>query len=157
MSYTTCSAIDQAIEGPPAVLLGTGEKCYLPLAPSQTVPIVGGPQGGFHIWVALRSTGLGDEVLAKMRVLDKADDGAITLVDPIERMVELCAVGEGWHEAARLFAQLDAYTPEEVEPFVGRTIKLGLSLKNPAAASASAEVTLMLGSVIQWTDNELDD
>jgi len=156
-SYATCSAVDGAAEELPAALLGTGDKCYVPLESNDTVPIIGGPQGGFHIWVALRSAGLGDEVIASYRVLDTADDSAITLSDPIERIVELCPIGEGWNEAAKLYAQLDAFTIDEVGHFVGRTIRLGVTLRNSASASASAEATLKLGPVVKWSDNELED
>jgi hypothetical protein len=38
--------------------LGTGEWRYEPLAPEQEVPIIHGAQGGYHVWVSVRATGL---------------------------------------------------------------------------------------------------
>jgi hypothetical protein len=38
----------------PAVQIGTGQTGYLPLSAGQTLQAEAGPQGGHHIWIALR-------------------------------------------------------------------------------------------------------
>jgi len=40
--------------GPPTVVIGTGQTGYTPLAPLQTLQAEAGPQGGHHIWIAVR-------------------------------------------------------------------------------------------------------
>jgi hypothetical protein len=40
--------------GPPAVQIGTGQTGYVPLSPGQTLQAEAGPQGGHHIWIAVR-------------------------------------------------------------------------------------------------------
>jgi hypothetical protein len=40
--------------GPPAVQIGTGQTGYVPLAAGQTLQAEAGPQGGHHIWIAVR-------------------------------------------------------------------------------------------------------
>jgi hypothetical protein len=40
--------------GPPVVQVGTGQSDYLPLTDGQTVQAEQGPQGGHHIWIAVR-------------------------------------------------------------------------------------------------------
>ena len=40
--------------GPPVVQVGTGQTDYLPLTDGQTVEVEQGPQGGHHIWIAVR-------------------------------------------------------------------------------------------------------
>lgn len=40
--------------GPPTVQIGTGQTGYLPLAAGQTLQAEAGPQGGHHIWIAVR-------------------------------------------------------------------------------------------------------
>lgn len=40
--------------GPPEVIVGTGQTDYLPLTDGQTVQAEKGPQGGHHVYVALR-------------------------------------------------------------------------------------------------------
>jgi hypothetical protein len=40
--------------GPPIVQVGTGQTDYLPVTDGQTVQAEQGPQGGHHIWIAVR-------------------------------------------------------------------------------------------------------
>jgi hypothetical protein len=40
--------------GPPTVQIGTGQTGYAPLALGQTLQAEAGPQGGHHIWIAVR-------------------------------------------------------------------------------------------------------
>jgi hypothetical protein len=40
--------------GPPTLALGTGQTGYTPLAAGQTLQAEAGPQGGHHIWIAVR-------------------------------------------------------------------------------------------------------
>ena len=40
--------------GPPVVQVGTGQTDYLPLTSGQSVQMEQGPQGGHHIWIAVR-------------------------------------------------------------------------------------------------------
>jgi hypothetical protein len=44
--------------GPPVVQVGTGETDYLPLTDGETVQAEQGPQGGHHIWIAVRQQNL---------------------------------------------------------------------------------------------------
>ncbi|MGH7296456.1 MAG: hypothetical protein ACRELB_16080, partial [Polyangiaceae bacterium] len=44
--------------GPPAVQVGTGQTDYLPLTDGETVQAEQGPQGGHHIWIAVRQQNL---------------------------------------------------------------------------------------------------
>jgi hypothetical protein len=44
--------------GPPEVVLGTGQTDYVPLADGQSVQLELGPQGGHHLWLAVRMKNL---------------------------------------------------------------------------------------------------
>jgi hypothetical protein len=44
--------------GPPAVQVGTGQTDYLPLTDGQTIQAELGPQGGHHVWIAVRQQNL---------------------------------------------------------------------------------------------------
>lgn len=44
--------------GPPVVQVGTGQTDYLPVTSGQTVQMEQGPQGGHHVWVAVRQQNL---------------------------------------------------------------------------------------------------
>jgi hypothetical protein len=43
--------------GAPWIELGTGTEAFEPLTEGQTVPIIAGPQGGYHVWGALQAGG----------------------------------------------------------------------------------------------------
>ena len=47
-----------ASAGPPVVQVGTGQSDYLPLTDGQSVQMKQGPQGGHHIWIAVRQDNL---------------------------------------------------------------------------------------------------
>lgn len=42
--------------------MGTGEVCFEPLHDGDILPVMAGPQGGFHVWVALLCAACPDEV-----------------------------------------------------------------------------------------------
>jgi hypothetical protein len=44
--------------GAPVVQVGTGQTDYLPITPGQMVQMEQGPQGGHHIWIAVRQENL---------------------------------------------------------------------------------------------------
>jgi hypothetical protein len=44
--------------GDPTLVIGQGQSAFVPLDEDEVVPIEPGPQGGHHMWLALRVTGL---------------------------------------------------------------------------------------------------
>lgn len=51
-----CSAPE--ISGPTSIEVGTGQFDYEPVTEGQELPIVEGPQGGYHVWLGLRARNL---------------------------------------------------------------------------------------------------
>ncbi|MDI3283900.1 hypothetical protein [Polyangium sp. 15x6] len=51
-------ACKTASSGDPALVVGQGQMAFASLAEGEVVPIEQGPQGGHHVWLALRVTGL---------------------------------------------------------------------------------------------------
>ena len=47
-----------ANHGPPEVIIGTGQTDFAPLADGQTLMLEQGPQGGHHLWIAVRMRNL---------------------------------------------------------------------------------------------------
>lgn len=67
--------------GAPEVMLGTGMTDYAPLAEGQTLSLERGPQGGHHVWIAVRMKNLrqsGSMTTIHARV---PDDPSITVPD----------------------------------------------------------------------------
>lgn len=46
-------------EEPSFFEVGTGESTFEPLDEGATVPLIHGPQGGYHVWLGVRHRGLG--------------------------------------------------------------------------------------------------
>jgi hypothetical protein len=44
--------------GPPVVIVGEGQADYIPLMDGDTDQVEAGPQGGHHVWVAIRTKNL---------------------------------------------------------------------------------------------------
>ncbi|MDI1450211.1 hypothetical protein QHF85_39595 [Polyangium sp. 6x1] len=51
-------ACKMASSGEPAIVVGKGQDAFAPLTEGEVVAIEQGPQGGHHVWLALRVTGL---------------------------------------------------------------------------------------------------
>ena len=44
--------------GPPLVEIGTGISQFEPLEDGQSMPLIAGAQGGWHLWIAVRARGV---------------------------------------------------------------------------------------------------
>ena len=75
-SSATAGSGGSAVCVPPAGItdfaMGTGENCFEPLASGQTIPVMAGPQGGFHIWASLGCNDCGPEATVEYGVKDPA-------------------------------------------------------------------------------------
>lgn len=60
--------------GEPTVEIGTGWERYEPLTPGDDLVMVHGPQGGWHLLVSARVTGLGEHVTLHVQVFHDATD-----------------------------------------------------------------------------------
>jgi hypothetical protein len=79
--------------GPPTLEVGTGASAFIPLQDGDPVTIINGPQGGSHIWGALRTCGLDPANVTinyKVYVIDSA-----TQLSSTQFLIPLQA-DEGW-------------------------------------------------------------
>lgn len=60
----------EAPPSPQAFEVGTGESCFARLAPLDVVPMMSGPQGGYHVWFAFGCTTCGADAHVKWGVKD---------------------------------------------------------------------------------------
>ena len=81
------------IGGPPSFELGTGSSSFAPVADGDTLLIQHGTQGGIHVWVAGRVTGMGDPVDVKVALRD-ADTGESVGYLALEWMVHTSPDGD---------------------------------------------------------------
>ena len=124
--------------------LGSGKDCFLPTEANAALPIVSGPQGGYHVWVAVRTSGFGPTPTLSLRIHD--DAGSLGLVDPMVRTLETCAIGNGVREQAHLFGFLAAQDPVAAEILVGTHATLDATLED-GLLEAAASLSFVFGDV----------
>src|SRR5262245_15487600 len=57
----------------PAFGVGTGEVCYEAVSAGDVVPLMNGPQGGYHVWLGIGCTGdCGGATILRYGVQDQA-------------------------------------------------------------------------------------
>ena len=67
-------AAETADDADRALELGTGSWRFEPVEDGQEVELIRGAQGGWHVWVALRTTGVDDDQLPMVLEVQPADD-----------------------------------------------------------------------------------
>lgn len=120
--------------GEPAVVLGQGESAFAPLEESEVVPIEAGPQGGHHVWLALRVNGL-RQMGSRLTVGGYFPDLAFEVL-PFISQVTLRKAGEDQCEIYGVRFQVDQGIP--VETIRGRALDIDIVLEDPNGDVATA-------------------
>lgn len=120
----------------PGLEIGTGEIAFVPLTDGDTLQIIQGPQGGFHLLASLRVHGIapGDRgdlteptnPTITFSVTDDAGDGHIA-IGPITQGLDSAPLRE-WpftHQMTGRFAILDITDDDEL---AGQTVDLSVQI-----------------------------
>ena len=76
----------------PSCELGTGASSFIAVHDGDRVPIIFGPQGGYHIWGSVRAKGLSSKQVVLRYRLTSASG---VMLDPVSVVVELAPPPEG--------------------------------------------------------------
>jgi hypothetical protein len=143
-----------ATHGAPEVVLGLGQLDYAPVADEQTVDLEEGPQGGHHVWVAVRMRNLrqsGSTTLITSRVLDDP-----SLVVPPSAFVFTFDRDEGSYcKLYGLRYQVDAGAVDLVnayKPFLGKRLEITVTVTDSLKNSASSTKVIHLGDELICRD-----
>ena len=120
--------------GPPAVVIGQGEDAFAPLGDSEVVSIEAGPQGGHHVWLALRVNGL-RQMGSRLTVGGTFPELAHEL-PPFTSLVALRRAAKGQCEIYGVRFQVDQGL--SVEAVRGRTLDIVVALEDPNGDVAKA-------------------
>ncbi|KYG07696.1 hypothetical protein BE21_27950 [Sorangium cellulosum] len=120
--------------GEPAIVIGQGESAFAPLGEGEVVPIEAGPQGGHHVWLALRVTGL-RQMGSRLRVGGYFPELERELL-PFTAFVTLRRAGEGRCEIYGIRFQVDRGL--SVEAVRGRALDVEVALEDPNGDAATA-------------------
>lgn len=113
--------------GDPVVVIGQGESAFAPLEDGAVVSIEAGPQGGHHVWLALRVTGL-RQMRSRVTMGGYFPELAFELPPSISQ-VTLRKAGESRCEIHGLRFQVDLGL--SVEAVRGRVLDIEIVLEDP--------------------------
>jgi hypothetical protein len=131
-------------DGPPVLLIGKGLSDYLPTSDYYVAQLEAGPQGGYHIYIALRMKNLRQSgsittltAYVKELDLDVSPYIVIFTFDPDEG---------GYCELSGLRFQLDGTVP--VSELLGKTVRVNANVKDKDGDVGTAERWVILSSDI---------
>lgn len=134
--------------------IGTGELCFERLG--ATLPQMNGPQGGYHLFLALGCTDCGGAVDVSAEVLDAATMTAV--YSPTEQIVTL-SDGD-WPQVAGLQISMPGLSWDDMDPPVaeGTAIVLHVVVKSEDGAKVlhDEQKPVTLGPITAWDPCDAD-
>jgi hypothetical protein len=121
--------------GPPVVQVGTGQGDYLPLEPGQTLQAEEGPQGGHHLWIAVRMKNLKQSLSVTRIEGVQPDTGAI--IPPSAFVFTYTPTEGGYCKVYGMRYQLDNQGID-YRPFLGKPLDVTVTVTDPMGTSAKA-------------------
>ncbi len=129
---------------------GTGETCFERFAPLQTVPVMQGPQGGFHIWTAIGCSDCGLQPSVEYGIKDPATMTYYAGTYPSEAILDLS--GTAWPQKAGLTSFLPGvvYDPTTQLPKGTHVIVSARVIDGGGNTVHLDEHEVILGDVMEW-------
>jgi hypothetical protein len=132
--------------GAPEVALGVGQTDYLPIADGATVQLEAGPQGGHHIWLAVRMAQL-KQVGTTLSLRATQPETGLT-VQPMTVVFAFEPDEGGRCKIYGLRYQLDG-RGDPLDRFLGKPLDLTVELRDPAGRSATATKRVQVASSVR--------
>ncbi|CAN90637.1 hypothetical protein predicted by Glimmer/Critica [Sorangium cellulosum So ce56] len=126
--------------GDPAVVIGLGQDAFASLEHGEVVPIEAGPQGGHHVWLALRVTGL-RQMGSRLTVEGYFPELEFELL-PFTAQITLHRAAEGGCEIDGVRFQVDRGLP--VETVRGQALDIQVTLEDPNGDVGTAAQRVVL-------------
>ncbi|XXX77259.1 hypothetical protein WMF30_00600 [Sorangium sp. So ce134] len=137
-------------DGPAVFEIGTGETCFERIDDGATFPVMAGPQGGYHLWLAVGCTDCGATVRLRWGVKDPATGDLFESTVPQEAVIAL-SPGEFPH-AFGLPARLPGgvWDPGAVLAEGTRVILAAEARNDDGSTKHAAQVEVVLGATEAW-------
>ena len=152
-STSTSSVACKTPDLPDSFEVGSGEKCFERLTVDQEVPLMSGPQGGFHMWLAVGCEDCAATVHLKYGARDPATNMPLTGTYDEEAMVPLKAMD--WPQASGLIVHMPGLSWDlENEPPPQKGTKLILwseAYDEGGALLHKAQVEVLVGDIVEWS------
>jgi hypothetical protein len=129
-------------QGPaPEVRIGVGQTDYLPLTAGQVLQAEAGPQGGHHVWIAIRMRQLSQRGTVITLTGKQVETG---LIAPRTSVVFSFEPDEGgFCKVYGLRYQLDA-EGKSIAQFLGKALDLNAELRDPSGRVAMSSVRVQI-------------
>jgi hypothetical protein len=130
---------------------GSGELCFQRLTPGQTVTVLQGPQGGYHLWLGVSCVGCDAKTIVEFGVKDPATMTWFVGTAPQKVSVDLG--GTGWQQQAGFTAFLPGTVWDPKSPLPKGAHVLLTAIREDAGGAAIVEINndVVLGDVEQYT------
>jgi hypothetical protein len=135
--------------GPFAV--GTGEDCFSALAANQEVPLMSGPQGGYHVWLAIGCKDCGDTVTVYYGARDAVTH--MTLANTYDSQAVVTLSGDDWPQAAGMTVIMPGFSwdPESQPPLEkGTHVIIWAQAYDGETLLHEAEAEVTIGDIEEW-------
>ncbi|HLU65101.1 MAG TPA: hypothetical protein VKZ63_02425 [Kofleriaceae bacterium] len=110
---------DSGPTGQGELLLGGADDTgngFVPLEDGADVPLIGGAQGGFHVWIGLRVRGIEGELRIE-REARRVSDGELVLRTPVQELVVPGEAMDGWWERPDAAASFMCPSPIAIQVY----------------------------------------
>lgn len=131
--------------GAPEIVLGTGQTDYLPLSSGQTLQLERGPQGGHHIWMAVRMKNL--KQTGTMTTLSAAQPESTVTVQPTAFVFTFDRDEGGYCKLYGLRFQLDT-GGNAPQVFLDKPLDVKVEAVDRTGAKASATIRVQIAKTI---------
>lgn len=125
---------DATPTGVPDLLVGTGQYAFERVEEGGDVPIIFGPQGGYHIWVGVLAENVERRCVAEVRMA-LLDEAPTPVGNPLYFDVELFEADDGWLQFAGLPLVVDR---EQVED---RPVRIDVDLTDDEGFAIAASLS----------------
>jgi hypothetical protein len=141
----TPDACRPANAGAPVVIVGNGQTSYLPLKPGQMLQAQAGPQGGHHIWIAVRMRNMKQS--GSTTTLTATQPGSTVAVTPFSVVFTFQPDEGGFCKLYGLRFQLDA-NGVDYKQFLGKPLDVTVTVHDALGATGVATARLNIDTTI---------
>jgi hypothetical protein len=146
-SAPTCPAPENAA----SFEVGTGEKCFTRLSAGGDIPLMNGPQGGYHLWVAVGCSDCASPTHIRWGARDPLTGGVFPGTGDSEAMFELD--GAAWKQSAGIFLYMPglSWDPEySPPPAKDAPIVIWSEVVEGTIVKHASEVEVKIGDTVPW-------
>jgi hypothetical protein len=132
--------------GPPTAQIGTGQTGYTPLSPQQMLVAEAGPQGGHHIWIAVRMKNM--KQAGSITKISAVQPGTSVQIPPSSFAFTFDPDEGGYCKLYGLRYQLDNGGIDYVQ-FLGKPLDVTATVVDSNGGTASSTAHIQVGPTIR--------